>query len=404
MKIQEVLFYLLILLLPTQLGKHFWPDWSMVNGLRIDYLSPTIYLTDLLILGILGLWGIETLSKIRKQKIEPKIILIFAAIVLYLILSSLLAQNQPAAFYKLVKLAEFVLLGIYVAKNRPSLNTFYLLLSASIIYSSLLAMAQFLNQGSLGGIFWFLGERTFNAGTPDIAQAVWNGQLALRPYATFSHPNVLAGFLAVTLPVILWSKPKFWWFTFILGTMTLFLTVSRSAWLAFGLSLLSVGIIKKAQPIRLLGLLGLIGSLGGLVFFGQGESLTLRQDLNLAAIKMIQSSPILGIGLNNFLVKLPDFYKFLGPVYFFQPAHNLYLLIASEIGLIGLIGLIWFLILTLRRLLLIPNYQYLISICAILALGLFDHYFYTLQQGQLLFAIVLGLAWSQQAKNAKISL
>ncbi len=402
MKIQEVLFYLLILLLPTQLGKHFWPDWSMVNGLRIDYLSPTIYLTDLLILGILGLWGMEALSKIRKQKIKPKIILAFTAIVLYLILSSLLVQNQPAAFYKLAKLTEFVLLGIYVAKNRFSLNTFRLLLSVSIIYSSLLAMAQFLNQGSLGGIFWFLGERTFNAGTPGIAQAVWNGQLILRPYATFSHPNVLAGFLAVTLPVILWSKPKFWWFTFILGTMTLFLTVSRSAWLAFGLSLLSVGIIKKAQPIRLLGLLGLIGSLGGLVFFSQGESLTLRQDLNLAAIKMIQSFPILGIGPNNFLVKLPDFYEPKNLVRFFQPAHNLYLLIASEIGLIGLIGLICFLVLTYRRLLLTANYLLLTTLSAILVLGLFDHYFYTLQQGQLLFTIILGLAWSQQAKNVKI--
>ena len=46
------LFYLLLLLLPTQLGKHFWPTFSYVLGTRVDYLSPTLYLTDIIILFI----------------------------------------------------------------------------------------------------------------------------------------------------------------------------------------------------------------------------------------------------------------------------------------------------------------------------------------------------------------
>src|ERR1035437_8081006 len=51
-KISKLFFYLLILFLPTQLGKHFWPNSSFVYGLRLDYLSPTLYFTDILILLI----------------------------------------------------------------------------------------------------------------------------------------------------------------------------------------------------------------------------------------------------------------------------------------------------------------------------------------------------------------
>ncbi|MCL5970380.1 MAG: hypothetical protein M1450_02695 [Patescibacteria group bacterium] len=36
-----------------------------------------------------------------------------------------------------------------------------------------------------------------------------------------------------------------------------------------------------------------------------------------------------------------------------------------------------------------------IILVTVLVLGLFDHYFLTLQQGQLLFSLVLGIVWSR---------
>src|SRR5680860_1754307 len=63
-------FYLLILFLPTQVGKHFWLQSSFVYGLRIDYLSPTLYLTDILILIILILFF---LKRIKDGNIFKKI-------------------------------------------------------------------------------------------------------------------------------------------------------------------------------------------------------------------------------------------------------------------------------------------------------------------------------------------
>ena len=56
---------------------------------------------------------------------------------------------------------------------------------------------------TLGGYFWYLGERSFYASTPGIAAVSFQGRLLLRPYATFPHPNVFGGFLAIVLPLMI---------------------------------------------------------------------------------------------------------------------------------------------------------------------------------------------------------
>jgi hypothetical protein len=38
----------------------------------------------------------------------------------------------------------------------------------------------------------------------------------------------------------------------------------------------------------------------------------------------------------------------------------------------------------------------LLALSAILLTGMFDHYWLTLQQGQLLFAVILGLSWTKK--------
>src|SRR5579872_1357131 len=48
----KIIFYLFIFLLPTQFGKHFWLDFSYVLGQRVDYLSPTLYTTDILVTAL----------------------------------------------------------------------------------------------------------------------------------------------------------------------------------------------------------------------------------------------------------------------------------------------------------------------------------------------------------------
>ena len=418
------LFLLLVFLLPLQLGRHFWPSWSYVWGLRIDYLAPTIYLTDLLVIAILGLWGVEKISNFQ-FKIENwwrGYWWIFAFFI-YLLVSSFFAQNSGVAFYKLIKIIELALLGLYVAKNHSSLFTMpasrhsfekHPSLVLAVVYSSLIAIAQFLKQGSLNGVFWYLGERTFNASTPGIAKAIVGGRLVMRPYATFPHPNVLAGFILVSL-ILISSSNILKWLAIILGTGTVVISFSRSVWLvgsAIGLLVLlkhlwdSERIVKRhlrwwsaswRRCLRGGGVLLMLIILFGIFCFASrlstNQAISQRLQLIKATGLMIKTAPLAGVGLNNFIVHLSELGQTSEAIRFLQPVHNLFLLVAAETGLIGLAIFLWFLMLTYKKLLITNNQLLIVALSAILALGFFDHYWFTLQQTQLLFAIVLGLSW-----------
>ncbi|MCG2691495.1 O-antigen ligase family protein, partial [Microgenomates group bacterium] len=95
-----------------------------------------------------------------------------------------------------------------------------------------------------------------------------------------------------------------------------------------------------------------------------------------------------GVGLNNFTVTMEKYGYVTATTRFLQPVHNIYLLILSETGLIGLAGFIY--LLYKGRSLFIDKVQPChLALLILLFLGLFDHYFFTLQQGLLLLTILL---------------
>jgi O-antigen ligase len=407
MKLHQKIFWLLIFLLPVQLGRHFWPDFSFVLGLKIDYLSPTLYLTDFLTLTLLASWVWECRNKLSLNiflkwlKKNWWLIAFFT----YLVLNAFLALNQGAAFYKLIRIVEFTLLGYYVAKNCHSLSNLYLPLSIAVIYSSLIALFQFFKQGSLNGIFWWLGERTFDLTTPGIAKTLVNGRLFLRSYATFSHPNALAGFLLVSLFLILpfVKKLKFWaWLYGLLVGLAIIFSFSRSVWFV-GLFVFFILMIKKTKRILTFILTPLFFTLFLYLLtftshLSTNEAFFQRTQLIKDSFLMIKDYPLSGVGLNNFIVYLPNYWSLTGFTYWLQPVHNFYLLLISEIGYLGFLIFLWFLFLTYQRIFLgEKNKKFLLTaLSVVFFLGFFDHYWLTLQQNQLLLTILLGLAWSSQ--------
>jgi len=315
----------------------------------------------------------------------------------------------------------------YTAKNFRKLNVRVLLavFISGILFESFLTIAQYVNQGSLGGALYLLGERSFNSQTPGIANASINGQLFLRPYATFSHPNVLAGYLFVFMSLIVFfSRQKFFkhqdmfvYFSLVFGSLALFLTMSRvsiAAWVLFLISLLAhsfwkktrMGFIKKThlQLIKNRILLLILLTIAvfiftfpiGLRFFQfsfSDQSIVLREELVKDSLVMFQRSPALGVGLNNFLTSLPPVQKQYEENLYIQPVHNIYLLVLSQSGIVGFIFFLYFLLKTFKVVEKITNIELPILFLLILFLGLFDHYLLTLQQGQIMLAVLLGLFW-----------
>lgn len=409
---EKLLFYLLLLLLPTQLGRHFFFDFSLLSGIRNDYLAPTIYFTDLI---VLLMFELVLFRKITRQELfNKKRNLFLLSVICYLLFNVFfVAGNKWVALYKFIKIIEFTALGVIILRIKPRLESVVSILSLSLFYSSVLAVWQFIGQKSAGGLFYWFGERTFSASTPGIAALSAGGRLMLRPYATFSHPNVLGGFLAVVLPVILFTFfdqrmrisnfMRLWWSTsFAVGLLALILSFSRTAGTVLLLGLTSIFLMKKTRLITFMRRRQklILAFFYGLIFFSVAVLVFLRLDFdnyqeraNLinGALNMVLAKPLFGVGLNNSIVQLRNFVSQADGLYVYQPIHNIYLLILTELGLTGFSLFLILMPVLYQKIL--SSHKIIITVLIQLGfLGMFDHYLLTLQQGQLLLTVFISLA------------
>jgi len=84
-----ILLQLIILFLPTQLGLHFWPEFSRAAGIKVDYLSPTLYFIDILIASFV-LLNLQSVVGWLKHNLTPVLIfLVFALLNTYFSVSPL---------------------------------------------------------------------------------------------------------------------------------------------------------------------------------------------------------------------------------------------------------------------------------------------------------------------------
>ncbi len=329
------------------------------------------------------------------------------------------------------KYLELFLLSFYLArtiKRVSQIKKIALFFAISATAQSILAILQYIHQGSLNGIIYFFGERNFTGVTPGIANVSLNGDLILRPYATFPHPNVLAGYLLLAI-LFVWfflrQTSTLWLQLFSAGSLVLcsvalLLTFSRFAialWIIFLLCILirlvfsTLQTAKQKLAITLIVIIGL-----GVVYllplshelfarFAQTsfseESVVQRTELIASSLILLRQHPFIGVGLYNFMPSLAPLQKPMPLGLYLQPVHNIFLLIVSELGILGFVLFLCLLVLSFQRILQLEkrvrNFL-LLALSTILLIGMFDHYWLTLQQGQLLFAVILGLSWAKYQK------
>jgi len=390
-RFEKILFFLTVLFLPTQLGKHFWPPFSYIYSLRVDYLSPTLYFWDLLTVALFMVWFFQ------KPKINRFALNLFLFFILTQAFSLVGASNVLAGAVRLEQYTLAGFLGVYLAsmdfKNLS--GKIFLPLVLSIVGESLIAVLQFIYGQTLG--LWFLGERTFALTTPGIAKFDFYGNQFLRPYATFPHPNVLAAFVLIGVSILyqLLQKQRFVVLALIFGGITVFISMSRTAILTGAVAILPF--IKKKWWVWIaLGLLiisPVLFTRFWSLFNFDNLAFIRREELIGSAWLTFLRHPLTGVGLNNFIPAMADNLT-AGPNRFLQPVHNIFLLALSETGLIGFLGFIVLIALPIFELLKLYAKRYtLYPILIIVFLGLFDH-FLTLPQGYRLLFLVWGLSLS----------
>ncbi|MDD5432015.1 MAG: O-antigen ligase family protein [Candidatus Omnitrophica bacterium] len=192
-----------------------------------------------------------------------------------------------------------------------------------------------------------------------------------RPSGTFGHSSGFAKFSSLVIPIafasMIYEKRK-WrvisFVSFILGCFALILTVSRAGILFTSIGLfyfIFLIIIQRSFKIALPKFVLLICffavilsvSLGGKRIISRFNndlgSISARPKMYSVAFNIIAHNPILGVGMNNYVLVAPkyDTTSDRVSVRIPDPVHNIYLLYAAEAGLLGFLMFLLFLLRTI---------------------------------------------------------
>lgn len=370
-----LIFYLLLIFFPTNLAKHFNFSQSYVLGILIDYLSPAIYLIEILVLLLL------VVSPWKRPRRGIFITLIFLFLI-SLLPSVFVGSFRIISLYRFIEIALWLFFGLWVSENIQwkERGRVFLFLSWGVFWVSLLALGQFFLQRSVLG-YWFLGEPFLSPSMAGLAKTGFLGREVLRAYGTFPHPNVLGGVLSILL---VWFLSVKRWRSFLLGLGGVLVSFSRVALLSLLGGLAGLSLWAKRFSFVVFDYQGLISSF----------SISRRWELLRSSWEMFKNSPLLGMGLGHFTINLPDFGIPSGLTLFIQPVHNVFALIASESGIFALFIFLLILVMALRETIRRKRFILTISLLQLIFLGLFDHYLYTLPQGLFILLLTLGLSFS----------
>ena len=396
-RIKNFLLYSLIFFLPTQLGRHFFPDYTFISGVRIDYLSPTIYFTDILVFLIL-IFNFKSLKEFFSSR-TPQVLLVI--ILTHIVLS----LSWQIALYKWTKIIAFSLL-FHIIRNRRLDHKLILksFLSGAAIQLGLCIM-QFASGHAIEGVWYWLGERYYRMGYPNIATASLGIKQFVRPYGTFSHPNSLAGFYVLIYTFALFSRTLRPYtimknVLLLISSMLIFISFSKTAIMTFAIMNILYMLSRQKRfdcALCFFSKITVIVIVSTIVLMTKGDAASAEKRINLIdnATAIIINYPLTGVGLGNYLIagsEFPNKY----PYFFLQPVHNIILLLFAETGLIIGGFIIYKIYKTLKPHLKQEHVYSLIF--AVLLTGILDHYWLTLQQNMLLIPVIFGIALNPKTK------
>lgn len=508
-RLDLIFFYLFIISIPFEKRHVFETLFSRFDGQFIEWGAAAFYLSDIFLTMALAIWfgklffaKIDRSSqrgnklsevstkkeRLNRDKTTRNIIILFTFFLICGLISTLLSDFVKLSLYHIIKLLEFGLLFFYIIKNintaKKIIFTLFCFIGTGFM-QAILGILQYLKQSSLG--LKMFGEVDLAPTIQNVAKIDVNGQKFIRAYGTFSHSNVLAGFLFVAIiftlifvililhqrsisanlsskvpnvprgtflssqeprtvfheehfkvfglnmPSFVASLPFFIFILCILF-LGLLLTFSRTVWLTLGVSLsfiiiflylLLLDFIKpiirffsKAKLAQFSSILALVlfVILCLVIFWPQifARTTTFDQygDVTISgralytqiAFKMIEKHPFFGVGPGIFVVEMAAFTSTALSWWQLQPVHNVYLLILAEFGILGFGAFLVFLCYIFSQIrkvsLKVLDNLYIARVGCIafssiifgfLIIMFFDHYLWTIQQGVLIFWLVLGL-------------
>ncbi len=418
------LIYLLLFSLPWQ--THLLLARVPLNGQPWEFGSISLFAVDILIIIILVLHicthrGLD----LRFKRIPYRYLLVLFLILLFALIPTSLSPLISIA--KTVYLCIAVLL-VYILEREPvpfknAANAF--VLGAAV--SGLLGIWQFVSQSSFASSWLGLAEHDPSVLGVSVIEAIApDGMLErwLRAYGSLDHPNMFGGFMAVALIFASWLWLKrdsvrtgllsvVTILATIILTGSLLLSFSRGAWIAafVGLIIISFSYLRHSEgrlkefvawAASIIFVIIIIASQYGYLFAPRLSGDSRLENLSIVertaglrdSLSLISAEPFFGHGAGTYALALAE--KLPGKqVWFYQPAHNVFALITTEIGVVGLLlflaSLITFLIHVYKKRKNDSTALILAITTAVFIISLFDHWPYSLHFGVICSGALIGL-------------
>ena len=257
---------------------------------------------------------------------------------------------------------------IYALQNWPPFWAVAAFTVLALVHGSV-GLAQFVRQGAVG--LQLLGEMAvLDPQVRGVSVIEAGGHRWLRAYGLFAHPNTLGGMMGVSLLICLGALlqeprwPRWLGAAVVASGVGLFLSFSRSAWLGTGLGLFYLASVTRVWRriawrdirVRRVGVGGLLLLVLVSVIFGGlirarlwgSDSILERnsvherlRDLGQAWM-LIRQQPLTGVGAGYYKDALWAWADATGQDFpAFQRVHNVPLLLAAEIGVVGAVLWLW---------------------------------------------------------------
>jgi O-antigen ligase len=370
-----------------------------VDGVIVNYLVPTVSILDISVLLLL-------LSMFFHKKIILKwkgfsFLKVLSLFAFYLVIQSIFKDSFLSLFNSLrLLLYIFTFYNLLKIKKKVldrKLHIYLLLGSILLVlFQGLVALLQFSGGSSLGLLF--LGESQVVSGMMGSSFLNLNGSLYLRGYGTFPHPNIFAGWLVSNI-LLGWflfenMKRKRDYSIILMGlsSLVLVLTFSRISFLVCAVIWLAffIKVFFNVKRLKNFAFLGLMSERFFNLFTGGDTSWSDRVGLMKASFNIIKENLLTGVGLGKFVANMGESVpRSENGILLLQPVHNIFLLIVSEIGLVGfgLFSALLYFFFKNRE----WSLRLVIGVVSVFIIGMFDHYLFSLPQGLGMFMLYLML-------------
>lgn len=384
-------FLLLLIILPFNISIQICLNGidPYVNGIFTNYLVPTISILDLFV--CLFLISSVCEKKIQKKDLSWELILL----VLFSLLQFLLKDSMVSllGIFRIVSYLLVFKMAIREIKIKGDMKVLRILETLIVIQTGI-AILQFTKGSSLG--LSFLGESVFSSGMKGSNFIDISGNLYIRGYGTFPHPNILAGWLLMNIAV-LWKYRRGFIFL-VISSMGIVLTFSRIA--IFLMIVFWVMYIfeyfKNKYKFKLFSFYGLVGERIFNLFNGGDDAVSDRINLFRESLTVFKNNWITGTGYNCFVREMGEnMPRTANGVLLNQPVHNIFMLSLCELGIPGtiLLGISYWKTFFKKRIDFKRFENIFISLCLVVV-GIVDHYLFSLPQGLIIgmtFLFLLGV-------------